>query len=44
MDEKFYAIATKVMGTEENMDNLMVNLTEMREILGSKLGQEIFLK
>ena len=44
MDEKFYALATKVMGTEEDMDKLMVNPTEMREILGSKLGQEIYLK
>lgn len=44
LDEKFYALATKVIGSEEEMDDLMVNLPEMREILGSKLGQEIFLK
>jgi len=44
LDEKFYALATRVMGSEEEMDDLMVNLPEMREILGSKLGQEIFLK
>ena len=44
MDEKFYALAAKVMGSEEEMDDLMVNLADMREILGSKLGQEIFLK
>jgi len=44
MDEKFYALATKMMGSEEETDKLMVNLTEMREILGSKLGQEIYLK
>jgi hypothetical protein len=44
LDEKFYALATKVMGSEEKMDDLMVNLAEMREILGNKLGQEIFLK
>jgi len=44
LDEKFYTLASKIMGTEEDMDNLMVDLTEMREILGSKLGQEIYLK
>jgi len=44
MDEKFYALVAKVMGSEEKMDDLMVNLTEMREILGSKLGQDIYLK
>ena len=44
LDEKFYALATKVMGSEEEMDDLMVNLAELREILGNKLGQEIFLK
>ena len=44
LDEKFYALVAKVMGSEEKMDDLMVNLTEMREILGSKLGQDIYLK
>jgi hypothetical protein len=44
LDEKFYALATKMIGSEEETDKLMINLTELREILGSKLGQEIFLK
>jgi len=44
LDEKFYALASKILGSEEEMDDLMVNLTEMREILGNKLGREIFLK
>ncbi len=44
MDEKFYAIVTKVLGSEDKIDDLVMNLTDMREILGDKLGQEIFLK
>lgn len=44
LDEKFYALATNMIGSEEETDKLMINLTELREIIGSKLGQEIFLK
>jgi hypothetical protein len=44
LDEKLYSLATKLFGTEEDLDELAVNLTDLREILGSKLGQEIYLK
>jgi hypothetical protein len=44
LDEKFQAIATKIEGSEDQQKAIMTSRVEMREILGSKLVREIFLK
>jgi hypothetical protein len=44
VDEKFRAIETKVVGTEEQQKNLMVKRIEIREIFGDKLMRELILK
>lgn len=44
LDEKYQAIAIKIEGSEDKQKAIMSSRVEMREILGSKLAREIFLK
>lgn len=44
LEEKMMALAAKVLGPEEKMKQEMIKLSEIREILGEKLGREIILK
>jgi hypothetical protein len=41
MSEKYDAIAAKVIGSEEKQTQIMVKRTEVREIVGDKVMQEI---
>lgn len=43
-DEKFRAISSKIIGTEDQQKNVMIKRIDMREILGGKQVREIFLK
>jgi hypothetical protein len=44
IDEKFRALDTKIIGTEEQQKNLMVKRLDIREIFGDKLMRELILK
>ena len=44
LDDKFRAIAQKVVGSEDKQTQMMVKRTEVREILGNKNMQEISYK
>jgi hypothetical protein len=44
MTEKFDAIEAKVIGNEEKRTQIMVKRTEVREIVGDKVMQELILK
>jgi len=41
LDDKFRALAQKVVGSEDKQTQMMLKRTEVREILGSKNMQEI---
>ena len=42
--DKFRALAEKMVGSEDKQVQMMIKRTEVREILGTKSMQEIFLK
>jgi len=44
LEEKMMALVAKVLGPEDDMKEDMIKLSEIREILGEKLGREIILK
>ena len=44
LSDKYDAIMSKVMGSQEAQVKIMVKRTEMREIIGDKLMQEIHYK
>jgi hypothetical protein len=44
LSDKFRALAQKMVGSEDKQTQMMVKRTEVREILGSKTMQEIFLR
>ena len=44
LTEKFEAIEAKLIGNEEKRTQVMVKRTEVREILGDKVLQELILK
>lgn len=44
LDIKFFKVATKVFGSEEQMDKKDIERDKFRDILGSKTAREIFLK
>jgi len=44
LDEKYQAISAKIEGSEEQQKAIMSSRVDMREILGSKLLREIYLK
>jgi len=44
LSEKFEAIEAKVIGNEEKRIQVMVKRTEVREIVGDKVVQELVLK
>jgi hypothetical protein len=44
LDDKFMEIEKKVVGSEEKADALMMDLSQIREIMGSKLTREVTLK
>jgi len=43
-DEKFRAIEAKVVGSEEQLKNIMIKRIDVREIFGSKVMRELILK
>ena len=44
LSDKFRSLAEKMVGSEDKQTQMMVKRTEVREILGTKTMQEIFLK
>ena len=44
LSDKFRALAEKMVGSEDKQQQMMVKRTEVREIIGNKNMQEIFLK
>jgi len=44
LSDKFDALARKMVGSEDKQVQMMTKRTEMREILGTKTMQEIFLR
>ena len=44
LSDKFRALAEKMVGSEDKQTQMMVKRTEVREILGGKNMQEVFLK
>jgi len=44
LSDKFRALAEKMVGSEDKQTQMMVKRTEVREILGNKNMQELFLK
>ena len=44
LSDKFRALAEKMVGSEDKQTQMMVKRTEVREIVGTKNMQEIFLK
>ena len=44
LSDKFRALAEKMVGSEDKQVQMMTKRTEVREILGTKTMQEIFLK
>ena len=44
LNEKFDAIQSKLIGNEEKQAQIMVKRTEVREIVGDKVMQELILK
>ena len=44
LSDKFRALAAKTVGSEDKQTQMMVKRTEVREIIGSKNMQEIFLR
>jgi hypothetical protein len=44
LSDKFDALSLKVVGSEEKQIQTMVKRTEMREILGDKVVQELTFK
>ena len=44
LSDKFRALAQKMVGSEDQQVQMMVKRTEVREIIGNKNMQEIFLK
>lgn len=44
LSDKFRALAEKMVGSEEKQTQMMVKRTEVREIIGGKNMQEVFLK
>jgi hypothetical protein len=44
MDAKYDAIMSKIIGSEDKQVQLMTKRTEVREILGDKLMQELLIK
>lgn len=44
LGDKFRALAEKMVGSEDKQTQMMVKRTEVREILGTKTMQEIYLK
>jgi len=44
LTEKFEAIEVKLIGNEEKRTQLMIKRTDVREIVGEKVMQELILK
>jgi hypothetical protein len=44
LSDKFRVLAEKMVGSEDKQTQMMVKRTEVREILGTKTMQEIFLR
>ena len=44
LDDKFRALATKLVGSDDKQTQMMIKRTEVREILGSRNMQEISYK
>ena len=44
LSDKFRVLAQKMVGTEDKQMQMMVKRTEVREIVGTKTMQELFLK
>ena len=44
LSDKFRALAEKMVGTEDKQVQMMVKRTEVREIVGTKTMQELFLR
>jgi len=44
LSDKFRALAEKMVGSEDKQVQMMVKRTEVREIVGTKTMQEIFLR
>ncbi len=44
LSDKFYALAQKTVGSEDKQMQMMTKRTEVREIVGTKTMQEIFLR
>ena len=44
LSDKFRTLAEKMVGSEDKQTQMMVKRTEVREILGSKTMQEIYLR
>lgn len=44
LSDKFRVLAEKMVGSEDKQTQMMVKRTEVREILGSKTMQEIYLR
>ena len=44
LSDKFHALAEKMVGSEDKQMQMMTKRTEVREIIGTKTMQEIFLR
>ena len=44
LSDKFRALAEKMVGSEDKQTQMMIKRTEVREILGTKTMQEIYLR
>lgn len=44
LSDKFHALAEKMVGSEDKQMQMMVKRTEVREIMGTKTMQEVFLR
>jgi hypothetical protein len=44
LSDKFHALAQKTVGSEDKQMQMMIKRTEVREIIGTKTMQEIFLR